>query len=145
MIMCSKCKQRPAVVFISASNGVERKNQGLCLKCAKELGLPQVADYLKQMGLSESDFDMLLGDDAELDEAMRKMGFDRKDMDMNEEEIPEEFSEEPEEKEEEGLFERGGAGTVPSFLRNLFGTLDSSKDSPKSGGEESEGPPAWKK
>ncbi len=100
--------------------------------------MPQVADYLKQMGISESDFDMLLGDDAELDEAMRKMGLDGKDMDMSEEDIPEEFSEEPEEKEEEGLFERGGAGTVPSFLRNLFGTLDSSKDSPKSGGEESE-------
>ncbi len=100
--------------------------------------MPQVADYLKQMGISESDFDMLLGDDAELDEAMRKIGLDGKDMDMSEEDIPEEFSEEPEEKEEEGLFERGGAGTVPSFLRNLFGTLDSSKDSPKSGGEESE-------
>ncbi len=137
MIMCSKCKKRPAVVFISASNGVERKNQGLCLKCAKELGLPQVTEYLKQMGISENDFDMLLGGDADLDEAMRKMGLDGGDMEMNEEDIPEEFSEEPEEKEEEGLFERGGAGTVPSFLKNLFSNIEPPKDTPKSGGEES--------
>ncbi len=124
-------------MFISASNGVERKNQGLCLKCAKELGLPQVTEYLKQMGISESDFDMLLGGDADLDEAMRKMGLDGGDMEVNEEDIPEEFSEEPEEKEEEGLFERGGAGTVPSFLKNLFSNIEPPKDTPKSGGEES--------
>ena len=57
MMMCSRCKKRPAVVFISSMQGSERRSEGLCLKCAKELGLPQVNDYLKQMGISEEEFE----------------------------------------------------------------------------------------
>ena len=37
--------------------GSERRNEGLCLRCAKEMGLPQVDEYLKQMGISEEDFE----------------------------------------------------------------------------------------
>lgn len=55
MMMCSRCKKRPAVVFISSMQGTERRNEGLCLRCAKEMGLPQVDEYLKQMGISEED------------------------------------------------------------------------------------------
>ena len=57
MMMCSRCKKRPAVVFISSMQGTERRNEGLCLRCAKEMGLPQVDEYLKQMGISEEDFE----------------------------------------------------------------------------------------
>ena len=52
MMMCSRFKTRPAVLFISTMSGTERKSEGLCLQCAKELGLPQVSEYLKQMGIS---------------------------------------------------------------------------------------------
>ena len=73
-MMCSRCKKRPAVMFISTMSGSERKNEGLCIKCAKELGLPQVNDYLQQMGISEDDFDSacesLFGDDGMLSEDM---------------------------------------------------------------------------
>ena len=68
MMMCSKCKKRPAVLFISSMTAGERKSEGLCIKCAKELGLPQVEEYLQQMGISEDDFDnavnSIFGDDS---------------------------------------------------------------------------------
>ena len=52
------CNKRPAVVFITAMQGDEKKNEGLCLVCAKELGLPQVNEYLKQMGITDDDLEM---------------------------------------------------------------------------------------
>ena len=57
MMMCSRCKKRPAVVFITAMQGDETKNEGLCLTCAKELGIPQVAQYMEQMGITEEELD----------------------------------------------------------------------------------------
>ncbi len=57
-MICTRCKKRPAVVFITAMQGEEKKNEGLCLVCAKELGLPQVNDYMKQMGITDEDLEM---------------------------------------------------------------------------------------
>lgn len=57
-MICTRCKKRPAVVFITAMQGEEKKNEGLCLVCAKELGLPQVNDYIKQMGITDEDLEM---------------------------------------------------------------------------------------
>ncbi len=57
VIMCSRCGKRPAAVFITATNGTEKKNEGLCLLCARELGISQVDDYMKQMGISEDDLE----------------------------------------------------------------------------------------
>ena len=57
MMMCTRCKKRPAVVFITAMQGEEKKNEGLCLVCAKELGVPQVSEYMEQMGLTDSDIE----------------------------------------------------------------------------------------
>lgn len=57
MMMCSRCKKRPAAVFITAMQGSEKKNEGLCLVCAKELGIPQVKEYMEQMGLTDEDLD----------------------------------------------------------------------------------------
>ncbi|MFR1617203.1 MAG: hypothetical protein ACLSUM_07565 [Dysosmobacter welbionis] len=48
-----------AVVFISKMEGDKTTNEGLCLKCAKELGLPQVDDMMKRMGISDEDLDTL--------------------------------------------------------------------------------------
>lgn len=59
MMMCSRCKKRPAAVFITTMNGNEKKNEGLCFACAKELGITQVDDYMKQMGISEEDLDAM--------------------------------------------------------------------------------------
>ena len=46
--LCSRCKKNVAVVFISKMEGDKTTNEGLCLKCAKELGLPQVDDMMKR-------------------------------------------------------------------------------------------------
>ena len=56
-MMCSRCHKRPAVVFMSGMSGTQKFENGYCLKCAKELGIPQVDNYLKQMGISDIDFD----------------------------------------------------------------------------------------
>ena len=57
--LCSRCKKNVAVVFISRLEGEKTVNEGLCLKCAKELGLPQVDDMMKRMGISDDDLDSL--------------------------------------------------------------------------------------
>lgn len=59
MMMCTRCKKRPAAVFITSMNGQEKKNEGLCLVCARELGISQVDDYMKSMGMSDDDLEML--------------------------------------------------------------------------------------
>ncbi len=125
MMMCSRCKKRPAVMFISTMSGSERKSEGLCLNCAKELGLPQVNEYLQQMGISEEDFDSavdsLFGEDGIVDNDMLKQfGIGKDDDDEGDDEIV--FENSKDSKDEDNLFERGGAGTMPNFLKNLFGS-----------------------
>ena len=124
-MMCSRCKKRPAVMFISTMSGSERKSEGLCLNCAKELGLPQVNEYLQQMGISEEDFDSavdsLFGEDGIVDNDMLKQfGIGKDDDDEGDDEIV--FENSKDSKDEDNLFERGGAGTMPNFLKNLFGS-----------------------
>ncbi|MCL1824017.1 MAG: ATP-dependent Clp protease ATP-binding subunit [Oscillospiraceae bacterium] len=121
-MVCTKCRKRMAVVFITTMQGDEKRNEGLCLVCAKELGVPQVSEYIKQMGLSEEDFEesykAIFGDD-EIDEI---------DLDDDEDDV--------------GGFKVGGAGTMPQFLQNLFkndkfSTSSSSSSSSKSNESES--------
>lgn len=72
MIMCSKCKKRPAVVFISSMP--DNKNRGLCLACAQEENIPQISEYLNNLGVSKEEIEnisdqmmnMLDGDSFEM-------------------------------------------------------------------------------
>ena len=57
--LCTRCKKRVAVVFISKMEKGETVNEGLCLKCAKELGLPQVSEMMRRMGITDEDLDMI--------------------------------------------------------------------------------------
>ncbi|MGM9651590.1 MAG: AAA family ATPase [Faecousia sp.] len=60
--LCSRCKKNVAVIFITKiENGVST-NEGLCLKCAKELGIKQVDDMVRQMGISDEDLDSISGE-----------------------------------------------------------------------------------
>ncbi len=59
MIMCSKCKKRPAVVFITSVQGNEKKNEGLCLTCAREQKIPQVSEYLEKFNITNEEIDQL--------------------------------------------------------------------------------------
>ncbi len=58
-MLCSRCKKRIAVVFLSKADGSDIKNEGLCLKCAKELGLPQVNQMMESMGLTDNDIETM--------------------------------------------------------------------------------------
>ena len=57
--MCSKCKKNIAVVFITKMENGVTLNEGYCLKCARSLGIPQIDQAVRQMGISEEDLDLL--------------------------------------------------------------------------------------
>ena len=76
MKLCSKCHQRPAVVFMSDPLHLDAEPQGLCLVCAKELGLKPVDDILKKMNITDEDIEQmsnqfmeLMDDDQDMDDA----------------------------------------------------------------------------
>jgi len=50
-MMCTRCKKRIAVVFMTRMEGGETVNEGLCLQCAKELGIKPVNDLVEKMGI----------------------------------------------------------------------------------------------
>ena len=99
--LCSRCKKNVAVVFISKLDGDKSINEGLCLKCAKDLGLPQVDDMMKRMGISDEDLETL---NSEMLQAMSGV--------ENIEDLPGGESGEGEEEE-------GKTATFP-FLNRLF-------------------------
>ena len=57
--LCSKCKKNVAVVFITRADNGQNINEGLCLKCAKNLGIPQVNEMMRRMGITDEDLDNL--------------------------------------------------------------------------------------
>lgn len=93
-MLCTRCKKRIAVVFITAIQGEENHNEGLCLVCAKQLGIPQVKEYMDQMGMTDQDV----------------------------EEISDELTDITE-NDDGGFFKKGGTAGFPNFLQNLMGGL----------------------
>ena len=57
--MCSRCHKHVAVVFITKLEGGQSKNEGLCLKCAKELGIKPIDDMIQKMGITDEDLENL--------------------------------------------------------------------------------------
>ncbi len=57
--MCTKCKKNIAVVFLTKMENGVTMNEGYCLKCARSLGIPQIDEAVKQMGISEDDLDLI--------------------------------------------------------------------------------------
>ncbi|MGN0665103.1 MAG: AAA family ATPase [Huintestinicola sp.] len=99
-MLCSRCKKRTAVVFITSMHGSEKKDEGLCLVCARELGIPQIKEYMDQMGITDDDIE-------EFSDAMTGMN---DALDSGE------------------FFRQGGTGSIPNFFQNLFGSFgDASK------------------
>ena len=123
MKLCSKCKKRPAVVFVSDAMNPNAEPNGLCLVCAKELGIKPIDDMLKKMNISDEDIEQMseqfmdlmpMGEDGEPD-----------DSELNDE-----------------TFDLGTAPAIPMFNKlfgNLMGTGDSEKEKKaedvKDGGE----------
>ena len=109
-MLCSRCKKRQAVVFISTIQGNDKRDEGLCLICAKELGVPQVNDYLEKMGISDEDLEesykMIFGDVDEESGADADSGADDD-------------------------FTPGGAGTMMPFFKRFAANNDSQTESEK--------------
>ena len=61
-VICSRCKKNVAVIFITKIEGNKTKNEGLCLKCARELHIKPVDDMIGRMGLTDEDIESLQGD-----------------------------------------------------------------------------------
>ena len=98
MMLCTKCKKRPAVVFVTRMDGKESTNEGYCLTCAKELGIQPVNDMLKKFGISDEDMEQM---EQQMTEMLAEVGEDG-------------------DEEGEG-FSPGGAPSMPPFLQQLFG------------------------
>ena len=60
--LCSRCKKNVAVIFITRMEGNESRNEGLCLKCARDLHIKPVDDAIAKMGLSDEDLEHLTDD-----------------------------------------------------------------------------------
>ena len=60
--LCSRCGKNVAVVFITKIENGQTKNEGLCLKCARELHIKPVDDVINKMGLSDEDLEGLTGE-----------------------------------------------------------------------------------
>ncbi len=105
--LCSKCKKNVAVVFISKLDGDKPINEGLCLRCAKELGLPQVDDMMKRMGISDEDLDTLNKEMMQAFDGVETI-----------EDLPG--------GEEDGEEEEGKTATFP-FLNRLFSSGDAKR------------------
>ena len=126
MKLCSKCKKRPAVVFISDSTNPSKEPRGLCLSCAQESGIKQVQDILDRMNISKEDIEDMN------EQLMSFMG------EMTEGEEPESDDGETDgESGENEMFESGGAPVFP-FINGIFGGKGEKSDADEKGGKPGE-------
>ena len=105
--LCSRCKKNLAVIFIAKIDNGKTVNEGLCLKCARELGIKPVDDLMQRMGLTDDDLESLSG---EMSEALGGM-------------LPTEQS--PDEDDEQD----SQTATFP-FLNKLFGNAQNADNLP---------------
>ncbi|MBO4734750.1 MAG: ATP-dependent Clp protease ATP-binding subunit [Clostridia bacterium] len=108
MKLCSKCKKRPAVVFMSNPLKPSAEPEGLCLVCAKELGIKPVDDMLKSMNITDEDIEQMS------DQFMEMLSPEADDGALNDE-----------------TFDLGTAPAIP-FLKNMFGGAKGSAETEKS-------------
>ena len=74
--LCSRCKKNVAVIFITRIENGEPHNEGLCLRCARELHIKPVDEMMEKLGISDADLDNLTGDVAEMLGSMGMLGGD---------------------------------------------------------------------
>ncbi|MDD6012953.1 MAG: AAA family ATPase [Oscillospiraceae bacterium] len=106
-VICSRCKKRPAVIFISKIIDGKTVPEGLCLNCAMEMNIGPIKQMMDSMGITEEDVDA----------------------------ISEQFGQMFPDDDEDGSFESGGSPTMP-FLQGLFGDLQNSLTVKNEGGGE---------
>ena len=117
--LCSRCKKNLAVIFITKIENGNTVNEGLCLKCARELGIKPVDDLMQRMGITDDDLENLSG---EMSDALGGLG-----MIASQQEQPD--SDEDDEEQE------SQTATFP-FLNKLFGNAGNESKLPAEQDEE---------
>ncbi|MBQ1237755.1 MAG: ATP-dependent Clp protease ATP-binding subunit, partial [Oscillospiraceae bacterium] len=112
-MMCSRCKKRVAVVFMTRMENGQTVNEGLCLQCARELGIGPVNELMDKMGITEEEMDNM---NEQLMSMMDSEGAD--------------FEADPDDPD----FIPGGAQTFP-FLQQMFGNFGQQQGSAPSSNE----------
>ena len=111
-MICTKCKKRTAVVFVSRLDGNNKPvNEGYCLKCAKEMGIPQVNEMIKGMGMTDEDLEQFSN---EFDQMSEQLGLSNEELDSQ------------------------TAPSLPPFFSKMFGNPDGADSSSDDGEEKKE-------
>lgn len=103
-MLCSRCKKRVAVVFMTRMENGKTINEGLCLQCAKELGIGPVNELMEKMGITDDEIENMN------DQLMGMMDEDGEEIDLDSD-------------SDDSDFVPGGAQTFP-FLQNMFGKMN---------------------
>ncbi|MEE1224569.1 MAG: AAA family ATPase, partial [Clostridia bacterium] len=109
MELCSRCKKNPAVLYITKMEGNKTSSEGLCLSCAKELGIAPLNNMIQQFGVADDDLDSL---NTQMSEFIENLG-GIQNMEGGIGEMMQEMS--------GGIDDEGGAATAP--LSELFGNM----------------------
>ena len=126
--LCSRCKKNIAVVFITRQENGQNVNEGLCLKCAKNLGLPQVDEMMRRMGITDEDLDNISN------EMMGAFGGAENLEGLTDADDPDADNED----------EDGKTATFP-FLSRFFGGNPAANDAPNGDAEQTQSPRSNKK
>ena len=126
--LCSRCKKNIAVVFITRQENGQNVNEGLCLKCAKNLGLPQVDEMMRRMGITDEDLDNISN------EMMGAFGGAENLEGLTDADDPDADNED----------EDGKTATFP-FLSRFFGGNPAANDAPSGEAEQTQSPRSNKK
>ena len=126
--LCSRCKKNIAVVFITRQENGQNVNEGLCLKCAKNLGLPQVDEMMRRMGITDEDLDNISN------EMMGAFGGVENLEGLTDADDPDADNED----------EDGKTATFP-FLSRFFGGSPAASDAPAGDSEQTQSPRSNKK
>ena len=103
-MLCSRCKKRVAVVFMTRMENGKTINEGLCLQCAKELGIGPVNELMEKMGITDDEIENMN------DQLMGMVDEDGEEIDLDSD-------------SDDSDFVPGGAQTFP-FLQNMFGKMN---------------------
>lgn len=123
MELCSRCKKRVAVVFVTRFEGGKTLNEGICLKCAKELGIKPVESMIEKMGLSDEDLDRM---DMEMDSMINGENPENENLtesDDNEEETDSEEKIDSSEEDSDGTDDTDKGNAPAIDFRKFFAPL----------------------
>ena len=124
--LCSRCKKNVAVIFITRIENGESHNEGLCLRCARELHIKPVDEMMEKLGISDADLDNLTGDVAEMLGSMGMLGGDGE-------------ADEDADASDAGTDEDDGKTATFPFFGRLFGGKNGDAPAPADGAADGPG------